>query len=115
MTDAPAFKWPTLGEIITEAPPVHEYWAQAHEAQKLGGALTTPAPRMIEVTAAYAKIPNSYTVRTIRHSTYWKPGDWVSFDTMTKTCVNPGWDVTMIEFHMELPHIPIPIPGLPIP
>jgi hypothetical protein len=107
MINVPDFKWPELSEIITEAPPVEEHWT-------LGAVLGAAAPRMIEVTMAYAKIPNSYTVRTIRNSTFWKPGDWVSFDTMSKTCANPGWDVTMIEFKMELPHLPIPLP-LPIP
>jgi hypothetical protein len=51
--------------------------------------------KKIELTLTY--YVNAYKVTSIKNSTWYRPGMWLSSDVVQQICETPGWDVTIID------------------
>jgi hypothetical protein len=67
--------------------------------------------RQVSLMLAYMRITNTYEVKSITNSTWYKPGDWISADNVQKIVDTlPNWEVVMAELDF-LSKIPIPVIG----
>jgi hypothetical protein len=67
--------------------------------------------KQVSLMLAYMRITNNYEVKSITNSTWYKPGDWLSVESVEKIIATlPNWEVVMAELDF-LSKIPIPVVG----
>jgi hypothetical protein len=59
-----------------------------------------PHVKDIKVVLAYHTISQHYQVIEITETVYWKPGEWVTVDTMRQVDMNPQWSTRMVKFDL---------------
>jgi hypothetical protein len=57
---------------------------------------TTAPKKTIELTLMFFAPTQSYQVKSIKNSTWYKPGQWITTEVAQKCCDIPNWQVTMI-------------------
>ena len=51
----------------------------------------------VELVMTYYGLSDTYQINSIKNSTYYHPGQWMSRDVAIKVCALPNWTVTMVE------------------
>ena len=66
--------------------------------------------RQVGLALTYFRITNSYEVRSITNSAYYRPGDWLTEGVVAGLCADDRWDVTASAPDITIPGLPVQLP-----